>query len=124
MPSIIPAASIAPIMLVAHAMIVEKAAISGLTPASMRTSRAILLQARFGMTAPHTANSGFAPRRGSIMARTTGTERAIASSLASAPSTFAKGVLTPAANQISDRREWTPVIPRGEDSTLRGRPGP
>src|SRR5687767_2631442 len=90
----------APAMLVAHAMTVEWAGIEGGTPASINTSRAILLHVRFGATAPHTAKSGTAPPSWPSIWRTTGTDRAIASRLPSGPSTFAKGVLTPAANQI------------------------
>jgi hypothetical protein len=37
------------------------------------------------------------------MCRATGTESAIASSVSSGPSILAKGVLTPAASQISGR---------------------
>jgi len=52
------------------------------------------------MTAPHTAKSGVAPRSKSIIRRTTGTDREMASNVRSAPSTFAKGVLTPEASQM------------------------
>jgi hypothetical protein len=56
-----PAAAIAAIMLVEHAITVENAGIVGATPASIRTSRAMLLQVRFGTTAPQTAKSGRRP---------------------------------------------------------------
>ena len=56
-----PAASMAPIMLVEQAMTVEKAGIVGVEPASISTSRAMLLQVRFGTTAPQTAKSGRPP---------------------------------------------------------------
>jgi hypothetical protein len=52
------AASMAPIMLVEQAMMVEKAGVRGSMPASISTSRAMLLHIRLGTTAPHTAKSG------------------------------------------------------------------
>ena len=100
-PSSMPAASIAAIMLVEHAITVENAGIVGATPASISTSRAMLLHVRFGTTVPHTAKSGIAPCSSPSMWRTTGTESPIASSAASGPSTFANGVRTPAASQTS-----------------------
>ena len=60
-PLIIPAASMAPIMLVEHAMTVENAGMVGATPASISTSRAMLLHVRFGTTVPQIAKSGVAP---------------------------------------------------------------
>src|SRR5262245_41163304 len=65
------------------------------------TSRAMLLHVRFGTTVPQAAKSGAPPCSRSVMCRTTGTERLIASNSASGPSTFAKGVRTPPANQTS-----------------------
>ena len=61
----------------------------------------MLLQVRFGTTLPHTTKSGRPPLTRSIMWQTTGTDSAKASAPASAPSTFANGVRTPAASQIS-----------------------
>ena len=60
LPSIMPAASIAPIMLVEQAMMVEKAGIVAGAPASISTSRAMLLQVRLGTTVPQAAKSGVA----------------------------------------------------------------
>src|SRR5262249_27654847 len=86
--------------------------------ASIMTSRAMLLHVRFGTTLPQTAKSGVAPPRSAIMCLTTGTESAIASSLASGPSTFANGVRTPHASQMSVcRRSLMRLPPR-----LRGAP--
>ena len=94
-----PAASIAPIMLVEQAITVEKAGMVGSPPASSSTSRARLLQVRFGMTVPQTAKSGLAF---ASIALTTGTDRLIASWPARAPSTLANGVRTPAASHAPD----------------------
>ena len=55
------AASMAPTMLVEQAMTVEKAGTVASTPASISTSRPMLLQVRLGTTAPHTAKSGLPP---------------------------------------------------------------
>lgn len=66
-PSIMPAASITPIMLVEQAMTVEKAGTVASMPASISTSRAMLLQVRLGTTAPHTAKSGLPPLSRSTM---------------------------------------------------------
>jgi hypothetical protein len=96
-----PAASKVPVMLVEQAMIVEKAGTVASTPASISTSRAMLLQVRLGTTLPQTAKSGFAPFSRPTIWRTTGTESAMASKLPKAPSTLAKGVRTPATSQIS-----------------------
>ena len=60
-PSIIPAASKAATMLVAQAITVENAGTVGETPASISTSRAMLLHVRLGTTVPQTAKSGAAP---------------------------------------------------------------
>src|SRR5262249_16298173 len=90
-----------PIMLVEQAMMVEKAGMVAGAPASMSTSRAILLQVRLGTTLPHTAKSGTAPPSWSSMLRTTGTESSIASSFASAPPDLAHGERVPTANQVS-----------------------
>ncbi len=98
-PSIMPAASMTPIMLVEQAMIVEKAGMVGSAPASSSTSRAMLLQVRLGITVPQIAKSGRAPC--ASMAWTTGTDRAMASWSFSGPSTLAKGVRRPAASQMS-----------------------
>src|SRR3546814_10414341 len=49
-PLIMPAASIAPIMLVEHAITVDSAVIVAGAPASISTSRAMLLHVRFGTT--------------------------------------------------------------------------
>ena len=46
----------------AHAITVENAGIVGETPASISTSRAMLLHVRLGTTVPHTAKSGVPPR--------------------------------------------------------------
>src|SRR5262249_22691820 len=97
-------------MLVAHAMTVEKAGIDGETPASISTSRAMLLQVRLGTTVPQTAKSGAPPRSWLTMWRTTGKESSMASSRLSGPSTLAKGVLTPAASQTSGRTFARSVI--------------
>src|SRR6185503_9485414 len=99
----IPAASIAPIMLVEQAITVEKAGVVGSMPAFISTSRAMLLHIRLGTTAPHTAKSGL-PFSRSTMCRATGTDSSIASSAFSAPSTLAKGVRTPDASQTSTGR--------------------
>ena len=48
-------------MLVEQAMTVENAGTVGSTPASISTSRAMLLQLRLGTTLPQTAKSGLAP---------------------------------------------------------------
>ena len=100
-PSIIPAASMAPIMLVAQAITVENAGIFAGAPASIHISRAMLLQVKLGTTVPQTQKSGWALASPPSMCPTTGTDRAMASSLPRGPSTFANGVLTPAANQTS-----------------------
>ena len=99
-----PAASIAPIMLVEQAMTVEKAGMVASMPASISTSRAMLLKVSEGTTTPHTAKSGLPPFSRSTMWRATGTESSMASKAASAPSTLAKGVRTPAASQMSTGR--------------------
>src|SRR3546814_4941484 len=54
-PLIMPAASIAPIMLVEHAITVDSAVIVAGAPASISTSRAMLLHVRFGTTLPQIA---------------------------------------------------------------------
>ena len=100
-PSIMPAASMAPIMLVEQAMTVEKAGIVGSMPASISTSRAMLLHIRLGTTAPQTAKSGRPRFSNPTIWRATGTESSIASRSAKAPSTLAKGVRTPEATQTS-----------------------
>ena len=99
-----PAASMAPIMLVEQAMTVEKAGTVASMPASISTSRAMLLKVRLGTTTPHTAKSGLPPLSSPTMWRATGTESSMASKAASAPSTLAKGVRTPAASQMSTGR--------------------
>src|SRR6185436_11141177 len=99
-----PAASMVPIMLVEHAITVEKAGVVGSMPASISTSRAMLLHIRLGTTAPHTAKSGLPPFSRPTMWRATGTDSSMASRPASAPSTLAKGVRTPDANQTSTGR--------------------
>ena len=82
-------------------MTVEKAGTVASMPASISTSRAMLLKVRLGTTTPHTAKSGLPPLSWSTMCRATGTESSMASKAASGPSTLAKGVRTPAASQIS-----------------------
>src|SRR5580693_7851009 len=84
-------------------MVVENAAMVRGKPASISTSLARLLQVRLRTTEPQTAKSGVAPRSCAAIACATGTDKAMASSLLSAPSTLAKGVLTPAASQTSLR---------------------
>src|SRR5262245_48657564 len=96
-----PAASMVPIMLVEQAMTVEKAGTVASMPASISTSRAMLLKVREGTTTPHTAKSGLPPSSAATMWRATGTDSSMASSVASAPSTLANGVRTPAASQMS-----------------------
>src|SRR5580698_7712675 len=105
-----PAASNTPAMLVEHAMIVEKAGTVASTPASIKISRAMLLQVRLGTTLPHTAKSGLPPLSSPTMCLTTGTDIAMASSPASGPSTLAKGVRTPAASQMVSA--WGGVVMR------------
>src|ERR1700730_8008930 len=111
-PSIIPAASMAPIILVAQAITVENAGIAGGAPASIHTSRAMLLHVKLGSTVPQTQKSGWPLASSPSMCRTTGTDRAIASSLARGPSTFANAVLTPAANLTSGRVPLRAAISR------------
>src|ERR1700731_4817936 len=111
-PSIIPAASMAPIMLVAHAITVENAGIAAGAPASIHISRAMLLHVKLGPPLPQTQKSGWPLASSPSMCRTTGTDRAIASSLARGPSTFANAVLTPAANQTSGRVPLRAAISR------------
>ncbi len=94
----------APIMLVEQAMMVEKAGTVASMPASIRTSRAMLLKVRDGTTMPHTAKSGLPPFKRSTMWRATGTDSSMASRLPSGPSTLANGVRTPAASQTSTGR--------------------
>ena len=94
----------APIMLVEQAMTVEKAGTVASMPASISTSRAMLLKVRLGTTTPHTAKSGLPPLSSATMWRATGTESSMASKAASGPSTLAKGVRTPAASQMSAGR--------------------
>ena len=91
----------APIMLVEQAMTVEKAGTVASMPASISTSRAMLLKVRLGTTTPHTAKSGLPPLSSATMWRATGTESSMASKAASAPSTLANGVRTPDASQTS-----------------------
>src|SRR4051794_18314021 len=95
-----PAASNTPVMLVEQAMTVEYAGTVGSMPASIRISRAMLLQVRLGTTLPHTAKSGLPPDNRPTMCLTTGTDIAMASSPASGPSTLANGVRTPQASQM------------------------
>jgi hypothetical protein len=87
-------------MLVPQAMLVETAGMVAGSPASITTSRAMLLQSREGTTLPQITRSGAAPPSWSTIWRATGTDSAIASNLAKAPSTFAKGVRTPEINQM------------------------
>ena len=103
-PSIMPAASNTPIILVEQAMTVEYAGTVGSIPASIKISRAMLLQVRLGTTFPQTAKSGLPPWSNPTMCLTTGTDNAMASNPPSGPSTFAKGVRTPAASQMSGLR--------------------
>src|SRR3546814_9293521 len=88
-------------MLVEHAITVDSAVIVAGAPASISTSRAMLLHVRFGTTLPQIAKSGTTPPARCSIARATGTDRPIASSLDNAPSTLANGVRTPAASQMS-----------------------
>src|SRR3546814_18382521 len=103
-PLIMPAASIAPIMLVEHAITVDSAVIVAGAPASISTSRAMLLHVRFGTTLPQIAKSGTTPPARCSLACATGTDRPIPHSLDNAPSTLAHGVRPPAAAPISDRQ--------------------
>ena len=78
-PLSMPAASMVPIMLVEQAMMVEKAGMVGGAPASISTSRAMLLHVRLGTTVPHTKKSGSAPPSRVSICCTSGTDRLIAS---------------------------------------------
>ena len=99
-PPSIPAASNAATMLVEQASTVEKAGVWPSSPASMSTSRAMLLQPRLEATVPHTIRSGRVPAASCApIAFATGTESATASRARSPPSTRAKGVLTPGTSQ-------------------------
>src|SRR5258708_38836030 len=110
-----PAASNTPIILVEQAMMVEYAGTVGSIPASIKISRAMLLQVRLGTTFPQTAKSGLSPPSNPTMCLTTGTDNAMASDPLSGPSTFANGVRTPAASQMSGVR-WDKLIMRGHHS--------
>ena len=66
-------------MLVEQAITVEKAGMVASMPASISTSRAMLLKVSEGTTTPHTAKSGLPPCSRSTMWRATGTESSIAS---------------------------------------------
>src|SRR5579862_192655 len=97
----IPAASNTATMLVEHASTVLKAGVAWSMPASITSSRAMLLQPRFGATVPHTTRSGREPAGScAAIAFATGTESASASSLRSGPSTRAKGERTPDTSQV------------------------
>src|SRR3546814_643079 len=117
-PLIMPAASIAPIMLVEHAITVDSAVIVAGAPASISTSRAMLLHVRFGTTLPQIAKSGTTPPARCSIACATGTDRPIASSLDNAPSTLANGVRTPAASQMSGWVEWAMLTLLDQDDPI------
>jgi hypothetical protein len=71
-------------------------------PESITSSRAMLLQPRFGATVPQTTKSGREPCGSwEAIALATGTDRAMESSLRSAPSTFANGVRTPETSHVA-----------------------
>ncbi len=108
-PSIIPAASIAAIMLVAHAITVENAGNRGrdagvhqhLARESPSALRARVAPRQIGDDGSPHGEIGRAAVQLRDHVAATGVDNSIASKPASAPSTFANGVLTPAANQIS-----------------------
>src|SRR3546814_9352572 len=78
-PLIMPAASIAPIMLVEHAITVDRAVLVAGAPASISTSRAMLLHVRFGTTLPHITKAGTPPPARCRLAHATGHHRPITS---------------------------------------------
>src|SRR5687767_11044514 len=102
--SSIAAASNTATMLVEHASTVENAGVAGSSPASSTASRAILLMPRLGITVPHTKKSGRVPGVSCFaIARTTGTDSAMASNALKSPSTRANGVRSPATSHTGSR---------------------
>src|SRR3546814_490918 len=105
-------------MLVEHAITVDSAVIVAGAPASISTSRAMLLHVRFGTTLPQIAKSGTTPPARCSIACATGTDRPIASSLDNEPSTLANGVRTPAASQMSGWVEWAMLTLLDQDDPI------